>query len=276
VAIRTNVNELLRKVAGYEVRRVPRRAVAAGTADPAKPAKRGTGLPPDYDDAAKATIRAVRPRTMTAPEKLNALILAVRYVVRYRIPGDIVECGVWRGGSMQAVARTLIEAGDTARRLHLYDTFEGMPPPTDRDRRHDGRFAVELLATNARDSGVWAVATLDDVKEAMRETGYPQENIHYHQGRVEETIPAVMPDQVSILRLDTDWYESTRHELEHLYPRLTPGGVLLLDDYGWWEGARQAVDEWLAESGIPLLLLRMASGRIAVKPSVEFTGQHQR
>lgn len=276
MALRTNVNRLLRSVTGFEVRRVARRVAATGAAAPGKPATRALALPHDYDDAAKATIRTVRPRTMTAPEKLNALILATRYVARHGVPGDIVECGVWRGGSMQAVARTLIEAGDTGRHLHLYDTFEGMPPPTERDRRHDGRSAADLLATNARDAGVWAVATLDDVREGLRETGYPQDNIHFHPGRVEETVPAVMPDRISILRLDTDWYESTRHELRHLYPRLSPGGVLLIDDYGWWEGARQAVDEWLAESGTPLLLLRMASGRIAVKPAPEFTGRLQR
>ena len=271
MALRTNVNNLLRSVTGYELRRAPRPAAANGAA-----ANRGGGLPQDYDDAAKATIRAVRPRTMTAPEKLNALILATRYVARHDIPGDIVECGVWRGGSMQAAARTLIEAGDTDRHLHLYDTFEGMPPPTDRDRRHDGRSAADLLATHGRDAGVWAVATLDDVREGLRETGYPQDNIHYHPGRVEDTVPAVMPDRISILRLDTDWYESTWHELRHLYSRLSPGGVLLIDDYGWWDGARQAVDEWLAETGTPLLLLRMASGRIAVKPADELASRHRR
>ena len=88
---------------------------------------------------------------MTGPEKVNALILAVRYVARHQIPGDIVECGVWRGGSMQAVARTLIAAGDTSRDLYLFDTFEGMPPPSEDDRRHDGRAAADLLASSEQD-----------------------------------------------------------------------------------------------------------------------------
>jgi hypothetical protein len=86
------------------------------------------------------------------------------------------------------------------------------------------------------------------------------------KGKVEDTIPGHAPEQIAILRLDTDWYESTRHELEHLYPRLSSGGVLLLDDYGYWEGAREAVDEFLAQTGERLLLTRMASGRLAVKP----------
>ena len=100
----------------------------------------------------------------------------------------------------------------------------------------------------------------------MAGTGYPSERVHYVKGRVEETIPARAPAEISILRLDTDWYESTKHELDHLYPRLSPGGVVLFDDYGYWEGAREAVDEFLDATGERLLLHRMASGRLAVKP----------
>jgi len=83
---------------------------------------------------------------------------------------------------------------------------------------------------------------------------------------VEDTVPKEAPDQISILRLDTDWYESTRHELDHLYPRLSSGGVLLIDDYGYWQGSRQAVDEFIERTGARLLLQRMSSGRVAVKP----------
>jgi hypothetical protein len=132
--------------------------------------------------------------------------------------------------------------------------------------RHDGTPAAELLATRSRDHSVWAVATLEDVQQGFGAVPYPKERVHFHKGLVEETIPHEAPDQIAILRLDTDWYESTKHELEHLYPRLVSGGVLLIDDYGWWKGAREAVHEFLEESGERLLLLRMASGRIAVKP----------
>jgi O-methyltransferase len=258
------INTTLAKLTGYRIVRAPSRTPGAAKQKPgAKPKK---GLPDDYDDAAKAIIGAARPYTMTAPDKLFALILAVRHVVRHKIPGDIVECGVWRGGSMHAAARTLAEEGDTSRELHLFDTYEGMPPPTDKDLRHDGTPAAELLATRSRDHSVWAVATLEDVQEGFTHVPYPAERIHFHKGLVEETIPDRAPEQIAILRLDTDWYESTRHELEHLYPRLSRGGVLLIDDYGWWKGAREAVHEFLEESGEPLLLLRMASGRIAVKP----------
>jgi hypothetical protein len=104
------------------------------------------------------------------------------------------------------------------------------------------------------------------VQEGFAKVPYPAEKVHFVKGLVEQTIPEAAPEQISILRLDTDWYESTRHELEHLYPRLSPGGVLLLDDYGFWKGARQAVDEFLEATGERLLLTRMASGRMAVKP----------
>ena len=231
--------------------------------------KRKPTLPTHYDAEAKRVIERVGPRTMTQPEKLFGLILATRYVATHSIPGDVVECGVWRGGSMQAAALTLLECGDTGRDLHLYDTFEGMTPPDDVDRRSDGRTAADLLATSSRDSRVWGVATLDDVKAGMAEVGYPSERIHYHCGRVEDTIPREAPETVSILRLDTDWYASTRHEFEHLYHRLSPGGVLIIDDYGYWEGSRRATEEFLEESGAPLLLLPIGDGRIAVKPELE-------
>jgi hypothetical protein len=225
-------------------------------------------VPAYYDAAARAVIERVRPRTMTQPEKLFGLILATRYVVANGIQGDVVECGVWRGGSMQAAALTLLECADVTRELHLYDTFEGMTPPQDVDRRLDGKSAAELLDANDRDSRVWGVATLDDVKAGMTEIGYPNERIHFHPGPVEDTIPREAPGSVAILRLDTDWYASTLHELEHLYDRLNPGGVLIIDDYGYWEGSRKATDEFLERIGERLLLSPIADGRIAVKPGL--------
>jgi O-methyltransferase len=232
----------------------------------AKASKPGSKYPKDYDEEGQAVISAVRPWTMTSPEKLYALILAVRYVHKHQIPGDVLECGVWRGGSMQAVAKVLLSLGVTDRDLYLFDTFEGMPPPTEEDKRQDGKSAADMLAATDKSNPVWAYATLDDVKAGMAQVPYPAERVHYIKGMVEDTIPTQAPERLSILRLDTDWYASTKHELEHLYDRLSPGGVLLIDDYGWWQGSRQAVDEFLEKTGARLLLLRMAEGRIAVKP----------
>jgi len=114
---------------------------------------------------------------------------------------------------------------------------------------------------------MWALAPLERVQQNMASTGYPAELVRYHKGKVEDTLPEAAPDGVALLRLDTDWYESTRHELVHLYPRLASGGVLIIDDYGFWRGSREATDEYLESVGWPVLLTRVdQSGRIGVKP----------
>ncbi|MFM8414705.1 MAG: TylF/MycF/NovP-related O-methyltransferase [Planctomycetota bacterium] len=227
---------------------------------------RSRSLPPDIDAATRAIVEAVAPFTMTSPERIVALRDAVRHACRHRIPGDIVECGVWRGGSMMAAALALLELGER-RTLHLFDTFEGMPPPGDVDRDIAGVPAAGLLAAEDRQTGdTWAWSPLEDVRANVLSTGYPAKFVRFVPGRVEETIPAHAPERIAVLRLDTDWYESTRHELEHLFPRLAVGGVLIIDDYGHWQGARRAVDEYLASTGTRLFLSRIDyTGRLAIK-----------
>ena len=205
---------------------------------------------------------------MTSPERIIALCKAVEHLVRTGVPGDFVECGVWRGGSMMAVAATLLHLGRTDRRLHLFDTFEGMTAPAAVDRDYRGAPAESLLneAGGDRTQQIWAYAGLDEVRRNMASTGYPDANIRYVQGRVEDTLPAQAPDAIALLRLDTDWYESTLHELRTLWDRLAVGGILIVDDYGQWQGARQAVDEFLADLAAPPFLMRIDySGRLAVK-----------
>ena len=167
-------------------------------------------------------------------------------------------------------ALTLIEASDTTRDLYLFDTFAGMVSPSSTDRRaEDEASAAGLLEASDRSSNLWAVASLEDVRAAITETNYPLERVHFVQGRVEETVPKNAPEQIALLRLDTDWYESTKHELIHLTPRLVAGGILILDDYGYWQGVRKAVDEYLEECQLPILLNRIDNpGRIAVMPAV--------
>jgi O-methyltransferase len=226
-------------------------------------------LPPDFDTQMTEIVRLVRPYTLTSPERIFALCSALRYLEHAGVPGDIVECGVWRGGSMMAAAYTLRKLGNERRRLLLFDTFEGMPPPDQRDVAYTGETAAARLARSDRadPSSVWAYAPLDDVQTNMARTGYPAAQIAYVRGKVERTLPASAPDQIALLRLDTDWYESTRHELEHLFPRIAPGGVLIIDDYGHWSGARQALDEYLESQGVRLLLNRIDyTGRIALIP----------
>lgn len=226
-------------------------------------------LPKDLDPDLVATVKAVQPFTMTTPELLEALWRSVRWVADTPVPGAIVECGVWRGGSMMAAARTLLEREDV-RDLYLFDTFSGMPDPGDNDVRFDGSTPYEALAAErpgATSIAEFALAQLDDVRRNMGSTGYPPDRIHYVEGKVEDTIPEHAPDEIALLRLDTDWYESTRHELEHLFPRVSPGGIVIIDDYGTWQGARRAVDEYLAGLPRPLMLHRIDfTGRLLMVP----------
>jgi O-methyltransferase len=220
--------------------------------------------PPDFHEDEMEIIRDVRPWTMTSAERIYALIQAVRYVSANAIPGAIVECGVWKGGSMAAVAKTLLQMQDVTRDLNLFDTFEGMSEPTATDVDYSGRQASELVLENV---GVRCVdAPIERVKSLLFDTGYPKQKLNFIQGKVEDTIPGSAPESISLLRLDTDWYESTKHELIHLFPRLTQGGVIIIDDYGHWKGARQACDEYFAQNRIPILLNRIDyTGRIALK-----------
>jgi O-methyltransferase len=221
---------------------------------------------PDISDAERKIILAAKPFTMTSVERMSALIQAVTHVTRNGIAGDIAECGVWRGGSMMTVALTLLAHGDRSRSLYLFDTFEGMSPPSGDDKSLDGVSADAQLQRDAKGTGVWCYASLEDVRANILSTGYPAEKIYLIKGKVEDTIPGNIPSGLSLLRLDTDWYESTKHELTHLYPLLNPNGILIIDDYGHWQGARKAVDEYFAEHGVKDYLHRIDyTGRILVK-----------
>ena len=224
--------------------------------------------PPDFSDESWSILAKVRRRTMTSPERICALVESVRFIVRQNIPGSIVECGVWKGGSMMAAALALENLKDTDRDLHLFDTFEGMPRPTDDDVDLKGRLAARFFQKFrlAPDSSNFCRATIEEVRQAMDSTDYPQSRVHFIKGRVEETIPKFAPESIALLRLDTDWYESTKHELIHLFPRLSRRGIVIIDDYGHWRGARKAVDEYFAETGHPVFLSRVDyTARVAVK-----------
>ena len=193
------------------------------------------------------TYRMVKPFTMTSRSRVLELCSATRYVVRHNIPGAFVECGVWRGGSVMAVLRTLVDCGVKDRDVYLFDTFEGMVQPG----AQDGAKEREIHSTQVRPDGStdWCRSETDEVRKNLMTCGYPMERIHFVKGRVEQTIPGAAPKPIALLRLDTDWYESTKHELVHMYPTLVSGGVLILDDYGTWQGAYKAVTEYFAEQG---------------------------
>ena len=169
---------------------------------------------------------------------------------------------------MQLAASTLVRLGDTTRKIYLYDTYEGMPEPGEADLNRDGHSARQAWKEGQEKGQPWGFGgTLEGVKTVMESTGYPQENLVYVKGMVEDTVPGVIPGQIALLRLDTDFYSSTYHELEHLYPRLTKGGFLIVDDHGYYRGSRKATDEYLSETGDGLFLSRTHwSVRPGVKP----------
>lgn len=227
-------------------------------------------LPIEADAADAATIEKLRPFTMTSAERLWSLIAATRYVCDFQIPGDFVECGVWRGGSVMAMAGELAARQESSRHIWLYDTFAGMTSPTQRDiEAGTGIAAVDMLAATEVGDGnnVWCIADRSDVERNVFSSGLAPDRFVFVEGDVGRTLHESAPDQIALLRLDTDWYESTRTSLEVLYPRLVPGGVCILDDYGHWQGAREAVDEYFATSGSrPLMMPIDYSGRIFIKP----------
>jgi O-methyltransferase len=225
----------------------------------------------DLDPGFRDVYEACRPYTMTSTERLYALYKATEYIVRACIPGAIVETGVWMGGSMMVVAHTLLKLGDTSRSLLLYDTYAGHPRP-------DSELDVDLWGNRAigdwekfrtsEQSSDWARVSLEEVQENMRRTGYPLENIALVKGMVEQTAFANAPEQIALLRLDTDWFESTRVALEVFYSRLSDNGVLIVDDYGHYRGQREAVDRHFSNDEAPPLLTRIDySCRLAIKPA---------
>lgn len=246
---------------GYDftLRRLPQYAIQS----------REMKVPRDMEAQFVELFAATREFTLTSVERMYALYGAIRYIHEAAIDGDVVECGVWRGGSCMLAAGTLLSLGDTTRGIHLYDTFAGMTRPEAVDtRQRDGSEQISRWEVFQREGhNDWCYASLEEVRGNLLSTGYPEGQLSFVQGPVEQTLPGHAPARIALLRLDTDWYSSTLHELEHLYPRLAPRGVLIIDDYGAYEGAREAVDRYFRENGVQMLLHRIdTAGRIGVKP----------
>lgn len=211
----------------------------------------------------------VKPYTMTSVERVVALCQAIAHVETEDIAGDIVECGVWKGGSVMAAALALLALDSTQRQIYLYDTFAGMTKPGECDIDWQGRSAHDFLRdSSGTGDQIRAECPLHEVKQTLMQTRYPWEKFVFVPGPVEETIPRILPERIALLRLDTDWHRSTRHELEYLFPRLAPGGILIVDDYGHWQGAKKAVDEYFLENGVAGELRAIDfTGRILIKAS---------
>lgn len=211
-------------------------------------------------------LKQCKPFTLTSVERMYALYQATKYIIDHDIPGEFVECGVWRGGSSMLMAYTLKKMNAMSRKIYCYDTYAGSVKPGARDVDFKNESGEKLWSTFETKNSKLCSVTVEEVKRNLISTGYPENNFVFVKGKVEDTIPGTIPEKISLLRLDTDWYESTYHEFLHLFPRLSKDGVVIIDDYGYWKGAREATDNYFRENKIKILLNRIDySGRIGVK-----------
>lgn len=188
--------------------------------------------------------------TMVGKLQVKELSTYFNRMIRYNVDGDYVECGVWKGGLSCLILNEIIEQ-NLQKKLWLYDTFEGMTEPTRHDISHDGSVALNLYNDLKNETGTgsnWCFADLNLVRENLRIVYADfDSNTKLVKGPVEQTLYVEnnLPEKICLMRLDTDWYESTKVELEVFWPRLSIHGIIILDDYSGWMGQRKAVDEFL-------------------------------
>jgi len=191
-------------------------------------------------------LKIVKPYTMTSTERINELFNSLEYIRTNKINGDFVECGVWKGGNILGIMEYLYYHNMTDRNVWLYDTFQGMTQPEDVDVDLKNQKASDILQQ------VLCYSSLNEVKKNLSNSKYPINNIKYVVGDICETLNYKnnLPSKISLLRLDTDWYQSTKKEMDVLYPLLSNDGVLIVDDYGHWQGSKKAVDEYFLNNGL--------------------------
>ena len=208
--------------------------------------------------------------SMVPVDRLMAVISATKYIIENNIEGDFVECGVWRGGNL-IIFQKFIEKYNLQKKIYAYDTFEGMSNPEEIDRTFDGKSSIEALnkireKKIKRDENILvAECSIEKVLENFKKFSQ-KENLICIKGKVEETLKLKdnLPNKISILRLDTDWYSSTKIELEILFPLLEKNGILIIDDYGYWQGAKKAVDEYFKDKQLTMFKIDF-TGRLIIK-----------
>lgn len=227
-------------------------------------------LPVEFSDTERRAFEYIRLHqlSMVSDERLFATILACKHVITEGIPGDFVECGVFKGGNA-IIAKMMFDAYGEARNVWLFDTFRGMTKPSSLDiETATGKETLSIHQSMDRgDHNEWVFCPIEQVRSNFATAGLLDDQVRFVSGDVLETLTRdVLPQTVSVLRLDTDWYASTKIELEVLYPRLSQGGVLIIDDYGCFRGAQKATDEYFtAQGNRPLLNYTDYTGRIGIK-----------
>lgn len=200
------------------------------------------------------------------PRLINTL-LSCKYAVENDIPGDFVECGVWRGGN-GILAKMVFEQMKSKKKVWMFDTFTGMTKPSQFDTFNKSNKHAEkkFLRTYKGSHSEWCYASLEDVMQNCKVSSIDLLEMKFIKGDVSETLTDArnLPKEISVLRLDTDFYESTKIELQVMYPILSQAGVLIIDDYGYWQGSKKAVDEYFINKK-PLLNVVDFAGRSCLK-----------
>lgn len=221
-------------------------------------------------------IDLVSPYTMTSKIRIETLYNALEKIRLNNILGDLIEVGVWKGGNILGIIEYLNYYSMTDRSVWLYDTFAGMTKPSEKDCTNEFNKECSMNKDdtlsfwerhNNKNVNNWCYCSLDDVKKTLSKSNFPNNNIKYIVGDVCVTLKdkTNIPEKISLLRLDTDWYESTKIELEYMYPKLSNGGVLIVDDYGYWNGSKKAVDEYFENKNIIINKLKNDDGIIINK-----------
>lgn len=194
----------------------------------------------------KDFLNIVKPYTMTSIERINELFNSLEYIRTNKIDGDFVECGVWKGGNILGIMEYLYYHNMTDRIVWMYDTFQGMTQPEDIDVDLRNQKAFDILQQ------VLCYSSINEVKKNLSSSKFPSNNLRCVVGDICETLDYKnnLPNKISLLRLDTDWYQSTKKEMDVLYPLLSNEGVLIVDDYGHWQGSKKAVDEYFLKKGL--------------------------
>lgn len=191
-------------------------------------------------------VQSIEPYTMTSKSNSWAIIQAIKHIKKNNIQGELVECGVYKGGNI-ILFKIICDELKINKKIFAYDTFSGMSEPSHNDKDLKNIDAKYIFEKYKSKNDAWCFADLNDVKSNITKFNLDvSKDFYFIKGKVEDTlkVKSNIPEKISLLRLDTDFYESTKIELEILYPKLEKGGVLIIDDYGHWKGSKKAVDEY--------------------------------
>ena len=231
-------------------------------------------LYPEATDSEINLVETASKFSMTGHDRIFCLLRAIQHVDCNNLEGDFVECGVWKGGNLILFKKMIDKLKIKNKKVYGFDTFEGMSNPTEKDEDADGFWggfkAEYYMRTHKKDiniDNIHAYSPIEAVEKNLINSAIDKDSLILVKGKVEDTlkISSNIPKKISILRLDTDWYESTKIELEILYPRLVKNGVLIIDDYGEWSGSRAATNEYFKDKKISMFKIDRGA-RLIFKP----------